>query len=743
LIVLLCACLCVAFIMSRRGSQLRGRSCDARSDASAELKETLQKVEEQPRRRSKSVSQQVPPSAAPRSSRASLSQPEVPPPQVPPSAAPRASRASLSQPEEAKDAAREAAMANRGHVIYRYNYNPMRQRLMVRASALMRAQSQDSAAFKAAALEAAATDETDSKEEEITDAEASPDASTASPPREADEDPKPWQPRTMNYFHRPSSVARLGENPAVTDFNAWAQSIPMGWLMLHEMFVKDAANPAGGEHMFRGNQPMLGLSKKRWIRLVMNKGYPDEAGLSVVFDEIAKECNDEGKPALLQIQDMPDPEITLPQLKRFERRVVSVNAALVARDGNSPAARFVKWIKNKYGTTLFAWRTVLDTHETGRVGYSDFLNGCRTMGMGNLGKLVWNNLKQDKVHPMELHELDPKEGANLEAFAETLWSTVGCDANKGWLFLDGSNQNFLTWEQFRAGVAKLGFRGDVRLLFKGLDVSGLGRVKKDELKYVSKVSRIAQRKFGAGHQITKGAMTEVVAWAQREMGGADSLMTKLGLGGSMKEVPVTDLAARLTALGFEGDALAAAAGVAKKENGSTVNAEAFYNLINSNKRAADCRPESPKIMVSTRNKMIPTEWSHGADDFSEMNAQRSKYDRGYFGPPVLPGAVDRDPNTNALIHDTRGGSPSSQPLKQRLPWDGGCDDLCDQNSHRCKYDRGYFGGEVSTATMVHKRPNSPTESFAADKSVRDQQRTVVQDRLHRRYGSRAAAMVRA
>mmetsp|Transcript_54343 Transcript_54343/g.137261 ORF Transcript_54343/g.137261 Transcript_54343/m.137261 type:complete len:620 (+) Transcript_54343:54-1913(+) len=448
--------------------------------------------------------------------------------------------------------------------------------------------------------------------------------------------PTSFQKRTENYFHRPSSVSRLSANPAITQFTDWASSTPNGWDQLHQMFVREDTNPAGGTYMDNGNQGMRGIVKKRWVILLRNKGYPNDEGAAEVFDEILKESRIEQKGKLGDVVNAPaEPTITLAFLKRFERRAVSVNATLTSRDEQSPASRFVKLLVRERGSSLRAWRLDLDARGTGRVAMVDFTNACRQLGVASQGKLIWNNLRQDKVTPLEFHELDPKEASNLEDFAETLWSTVGFDLAKAWLFLDTNNQNYLSLDEFKGGVRKLGFDGDIRLIFKGLDSAGLGRMTREDFEYIGKVSRMGHKRLGGTS--TKGAITDLITWVQRELGGAHELIVKIGLGSGVKRIVVGDLAARLTALGFEGDALQAAARAARLEGGTHVTADTLYSLLSGGKpRTTDQVPPQQQQQLrrsSSAKASVQTErgvWCDGVDNIADHNMHRCKYTRGYF-----------------------------------------------------------------------------------------------------------------
>lgn len=527
-----------------------------------------------------------------------------------------------------------------------------------------------------------------------------------------------YQPRTNNYFHRPSSVARLGANPDVAEFVAWVERVPHGWEDVHEIFTKESANPAGGEHHGRGSRSLGGLSRKCWVRLLMNHRYPNEAGLNTVFDEVAKEVRtDKAKKApITEMQEgrPVEQEITLPQLKRFERRAKSVNATLIPQDKNSPASRFLEHVKNKFGTTLLAWMTVIDKHKTGRVGYADFINGCRDMGMQAQGKLVWDNVKRDQVSPLELHDLDPEEGKNLEEFAERMWDTVGMDLTKAWNNMDVHEQHVLAPDQFKAGAVAYGFEGDAKLLYRGLDGSRLGRLKQDEFKYILKVSRAAQRRFGAGNQVPKGALSDLLSWCQREFGSVDEFTKKIGFPEDTG-ITVVDLAARLTALGFESDSLECASKAAHKEGGTMVTKASLNNLLSRNKRTADNRtdqpPKPPGSPGGSNALQYRSLWNSGIDDISDQNRQRCKYDRGYFEEKKLTHPLNVALKPSPMHVD----KPSNTELARKTP---GLE----------RWQTSYF---PNNGDMNEEVPAVARKYFddPAEHPVRDLRRALVQDRI--------------
>jgi len=435
--------------------------------------------------------------------------------------------------------------------------------------------------------------------------------------------------RTEAAFRRPSSVSRFSTNPYAMEFYDWVQTVKDGWDRLHQMFVKEDYNPAGEQRRDRSHTGINGIDRKRWVELMISMGYPSEVGASLIFEEIGKEIQDpklvNSDPLLLK----SEPVIHLSQLLRFHKRAGACNSTLGAGDDQSPRARFCKLLVKSHGAVLRAWRMELDKRGTGRVAYLDFTNACRKLGLGPQGKLALGNMRSDRLSPMELHELEPVEAENLEKFAEILWTKCGFDMNKAWRMLDTTNQRTLSFEEFSAGVKKLGFTGDARLLFRGLDVSGLGRVKFEELEYVGRISRICNRRGVMG---SKGSVADLIKWMQREFGGAEPLFAKLGLEpGSNTELAVGDLAARLTALGFDGNATDAASKAARSEGGTSVTAESLASLLCGVRSQVKTKTRA-KSARGVRDFNERPDWYNIVLDLSEINQFRHRIGNVYFTP---------------------------------------------------------------------------------------------------------------
>ncbi|CAE7213110.1 unnamed protein product, partial [Symbiodinium pilosum] len=232
-------------------------------------------------------------------------------------------------------------------------------------------------------------------------------------------------------------------------------------------------------------------------------------------------------------------------------------------------------------------------------------NACRRLGLQGQCRQIWTSLRPNDDKALEFAELAPTEAAHVEEFAELIWEASGYDLDKAWRLFDYDQKNKLTKADFVQSAQHLGFGGNAEMLFKGLDATGLGWIWRDDFDYIPKVSRVARQRLHG----SEGPLATLVCFAQREMGGAEELIAKLGLGGARSEVTVCDLAARLTALGFDGDAQRAAVHAAKCDSGSgtSVSAEKLYKILHVQKREKPCIADrgeaalSPNVYIRRRS----------------------------------------------------------------------------------------------------------------------------------------------
>lgn len=557
---------------------------------------------------------------------------------------------------------------------------------------------------------------------------------------------------------RKSVVTRITANPQTMAFLEWVESIPQGWVRLHQRFLKE-----GSYLDTRSAHGLNGMNKGRWIKVLDEMGFSKVVAAAEVFEQILsgqQAVDDDGRsyrkklsPELLELADIPvEAEITLAQFKRFEKQAVAVSLTMGQDSEQSPANRFCKFLKKRRGSCLRAWRLDLDVRGTGRVAHADFVNACRTLGIGDQSKTIWRSMDLSRnqplepLEPMEFKDLAPEEGKALEEFAGVLWQAVGCDFSKAWAQLDKNKQNYVTLQEFRDGAeANWQFVQGADLLFKGLDTTGLGRLKKADFEYISKCSSTARGQLGIYEKVNCSALQDLFCWVQA-IGGVDEFLRRLDPKREIRNdklISVGDLAARLTALGFEGDALLAAHRSARDFQGSRVGRndfggthttkESLHRVLTGNRARERVRPQTAR--AATGNELLrpalsgstprwnaeksSCDWDSKVYNLSESNSKQCKYKKTCF-PYVVPvhqdptTPVDQDPwlSKSSLIEDPKSsldrstqsfpGSPHSRSdsfvmsgrsptMWQQEPWDSNFGHIVQEsNSLMTSHSRTYF-----------------------------------------------------
>eukprot|EP00930_Biecheleria_cincta_P047111 TRINITY_DN32599_c0_g1_i1.p1 TRINITY_DN32599_c0_g1~~TRINITY_DN32599_c0_g1_i1.p1 ORF type:complete len:661 (+),score=116.01 TRINITY_DN32599_c0_g1_i1:40-2022(+) len=432
----------------------------------------------------------------------------------------------------------------------------------------------------------------------------------------------------------------------VGNFVEWAAN---RWRLIHGIFLDDHIN----QHALGGPETKVGgalagrcVTDKLWAQQIRNLGYTGDP--YAVFHDIAREVRHEGQEQQLQTAGVDHRRtISLAQFQRFENRVLAESRRLGAQEQGSPAARLRSLLWRQRNSLLRAWRLDLDTRGAGTVAYPDFAIACRRLGLQCQSRLVWNSLRPFDDRALEFSELCPEEAENLESFTEILWEVAGLDMDEAWRMIDLERKSKVNQADFVHACQGLGFEGNAVMLFRGLDTSGLGWIWREEFNYLAKVSKSArQRLYRAG---VNGSLAALAHWAQRELGGAQELLQQLGLGPDRRYITVCDLAARLTALGFDGDARQAAARAARSEGGTQIAFETLRMLLTGEGKPRALVPESPKNRglsspASTLSKsssspsiggkrtvVAKQPWKNNLEDASAKNAGKPRTSRNYFG----------------------------------------------------------------------------------------------------------------
>jgi len=512
-------------------------------------------------------------------------------------------------------------------------------------------------------------------------------------------------------------------------FTEWAAS---RWDQIHNIFAAEDRC----QYVVDGSIGRHGLMSNQWEQALRRMGFQGDC--LVVFNEIAVECRNEKLDrrrwnAGVETYDT----ISLRQLNRFEKRVKAKGADALPGEGGPPANRFIQLLRQQRGTLLRAWRLDLDKRGTGRVAYADFTNTCRRLGLAGQGRQIWNALRDDQ-RPLEFQDVAEREAVNLESFARTLWYAVGFDLDRAWNIMDVHGQKYLTLEEFQRGTQKLGFEGDAKLLFRGLDTSGLGRVWWSEFDYVQRVSQLAHQRL---QQKSRGHVSDLITWVQRSFGGAEEFIANLGLAcDSPEEVNISDLAARLTACGYDGDARLAAVRAARwaDPSGTQISASALFTLLSgtgirregiSTTTGKPLRPkQGPEPRTPTEGRdpnMAKQAWKDGVDNFSDNNMSRPKGVRAYF-----TSTKKSEERRGETLRGDASSASSFRPASRRRPGPGGT------TEDRPEFDtRAPCSADVNTQLPASKRQyfSDPT-----DRPVREKVREELRQRNFNRR-SRGAA----
>eukprot|EP00441_Pelagodinium_beii_P041263 CAMPEP_0197640060 /NCGR_PEP_ID=MMETSP1338-20131121/14477_1 /TAXON_ID=43686 ORGANISM="Pelagodinium beii, Strain RCC1491" /NCGR_SAMPLE_ID=MMETSP1338 /ASSEMBLY_ACC=CAM_ASM_000754 /LENGTH=592 /DNA_ID=CAMNT_0043212867 /DNA_START=41 /DNA_END=1819 /DNA_ORIENTATION=+ len=455
---------------------------------------------------------------------------------------------------------------------------------------------------------------------------------------EEDEGPlEAWSPSTSGN----PPINLEGDTP-LGEFVAFAAH---KWDIITGLFLDDQYNQfalGGPKDKVGGAMAGRCLSKKIWVQELKDKLHY-KGNAAAAFDQIVKFGTDE-QTKQLQTAGVNDQEtICLVQLRRFEARTKAASRHLSLEHESSPVGRLTDILRKRRGCLLRSWRLDLDKKGAGLVTYFDFSAACRELTLQKECKLAWVAMRPTDDRALEFADLAPDEAANLENFCDILWEVAGFDENKAWQMLDVNKKNKLDKADWTRSVRALGFQGDAALLFKGLTTSGVGWIWKEEFAYLLKVSKTGRKKLQRS-----GPLVGLKLWAQREFGGPEKLLEKVGLGDGNREITVCDLAARLTALGFEGDAQMCAVRAARTEGGTHVTAEALYACLVNDKKKVQERPDpvGPQTPLSHLTKTsslsvlgkVPKtqrvthakDWQPHVVCISEVNTTRSKHTRNYF-----------------------------------------------------------------------------------------------------------------
>jgi hypothetical protein len=271
--------------------------------------------------------------------------------------------------------------------------------------------------------------------------------------------------RKKRCHSTPAVDAEIGE------FFSWAAQ---RWKMIYDLFKCDEPGEKSVE--------LRSVSAQEFVEYVWWHGF--EGNALRIFQEAQKEVP---TPASIMSSQRESclGEVSLPQLRGFERRFRSLTK------GELPASmRFLQKLRKDRGSLLRAWRLDIDQRGTGLVALADFVGACRRLEFASEAKELWNSFHVDDGSsdigevPLEFHDFDMREASNLDKFVDVLWVGGHFDLSRAWSCIDPSSRGMVALEEFTHGVQLLGFNGNARLLFNGLDSTGLGKLRRQELEYL-------------------------------------------------------------------------------------------------------------------------------------------------------------------------------------------------------------------------------------------------------------------
>lgn len=150
-------------------------------------------------------------------------------------------------------------------------------------------------------------------------------------------------------------------------------------------------------------------------------------------------------------------------------------AHLVAQPDDDAAVELKKKLKEKYGHSLRAWRTVLDKDNSNSCNWSEFTAALKQMRFqGNVAG-AWLSLDSDFSGGISLGEIDPEANEILVTFRRWAAEEFG-SVRAAYKVLDKDKSGELDMREFRQQIQNFGYQGPAVTLFKCLDSMGQGKL---------------------------------------------------------------------------------------------------------------------------------------------------------------------------------------------------------------------------------------------------------------------------
>jgi hypothetical protein len=416
-------------------------------------------------------------------------------------------------------------------------------------------------------------------------------------------------------------------DPAATpegEFLAWVQS-ESRWQPLIDAFQDSQRyKPVVNGAVVRPRMERADF--RRALSMMKFKGDAD-----AVFDIIVADRQAEGQPAdrdrtAVDAQGSRD-YMYLIDLRRYKDRQAPRAMELITGGGGAIEV-FVGALQKRRGTLLRGWRMDLDKNGLGKVTFGSFAAACRKYDLGDHCKGMWKSLCPTGGMLL-FSDLAPQEADNIEAFVDAAGRATGYDLGKAWEFIDADRGNSVSFGDFERGAQALGFPGDCRLLFDGIEVEGIRRVTREDVVYLENLSQnpalAARRKL----KNNTGALTDLISWVQSEGGGAESFVAQLG----QRKISLSELEAHLAARGFPFAAREAATQAARNDPGSdgqSISADSLLAMLRG--REVSWKPRSPSRPRPQPRQPAAADkgWDNAVNDLSKGNLSRHATARGQF-----------------------------------------------------------------------------------------------------------------
>lgn len=248
-------------------------------------------------------------------------------------------------------------------------------------------------------------------------------------------------------------------------------------------------------------------------------------------------------------------ESALSDLAGTNSRIRSPKKCPLAEAARDMRRTFLQFCRDRRGSGLRVWRLDIDKRGLNRVPYLDFKNATLQMGLTlDEMRLVWEAYRPSSSGtlstPLEFWEFDPAEWANLNNLLELLWEKFHFDIDQIWSYFDSSDDGNVDLAEFEAGAKRIGFTGNAKHIFYGMDTAGSGRLWKEELHYLNILQPESH-----GHPEDSPLVKELKAWVEEKFQSTEVLCDKLGMRFGGESMTVHSLARKLHFLGFKGDSL--------------------------------------------------------------------------------------------------------------------------------------------------------------------------------------------